>query len=34
MAKMRAVSGPGMIAWALTMTFCSVDLLMARAELV
>ncbi len=29
MAKMRAVAGPAMIFWALTMTFCSIDLLMA-----
>ncbi len=29
MAKMRSVAGPAMIGWALTMTFCSIDLLMA-----
>ncbi|MES1183035.1 MAG: hypothetical protein ABUL60_04420 [Myxococcales bacterium] len=29
MAKMRAVAGPAMIAWALTMTFCAIDLLMS-----
>ncbi|HVY26258.1 MAG TPA: hypothetical protein VHB79_06880 [Polyangiaceae bacterium] len=29
MGKMRAVAGPAMIGWALTMTFCSVDLLMS-----
>jgi len=29
MAQMRAVAGPAMIGWALTMTFCSIDLLMA-----
>ncbi len=29
MAKMRAVAGPAMIGWALTMTFCAIDLLMA-----
>ena len=29
MAKMRAVAGPAMIVWALTMTFCAIDLLMS-----
>jgi hypothetical protein len=29
MGKMRAVAGPAMIAWGLTMTFCAVDLLMS-----
>jgi hypothetical protein len=29
MGKMRAVAGPAMIGWALTMTFCSIDLLMS-----
>jgi hypothetical protein len=29
MGKMRASAGPAMIAWALTMTFCSIDLLMS-----
>ena len=29
MAKMRATAGPAMIGWALTMTFCAVDLLMS-----
>jgi hypothetical protein len=28
-AKMRAVAGPGMIVWGLTMTFCAFDLLMS-----
>jgi len=29
MGKMRAVAGPAMIGWALTMTFCAIDLLMS-----
>jgi hypothetical protein len=29
MGKMRVVAGPSMIVWALTMTFCSIDLLMS-----
>jgi hypothetical protein len=29
MGKMRAVAGPSMIVWALTMTFCAIDLLMS-----
>jgi hypothetical protein len=29
MNKMRAISGPAMIVWALTMTFCAFDLLMS-----
>jgi hypothetical protein len=29
MGRMRAVAGPAMIGWALTMTFCAIDLLMS-----
>jgi hypothetical protein len=29
MGKMRVVAGPSMIVWALTMTFCAIDLLMS-----
>jgi hypothetical protein len=29
MVRMRAVAGPAMIGWALTMTFCAIDLLMS-----